>query len=117
LLAKLSLHSPYDQGFQLSKGVIKKGELIWIDNNSALRTKLVSTMHDSALGGHSGVQATYQCIKKLFYWKGLKGDVENFVRQSQVCQQAKSERIHPAGLLQPLPNPAGAWQDITLDFI
>jgi hypothetical protein len=117
LLAKLSLHSPYDQGFQLGKGVIKKGELIWIDNNSALRTKLVSTMHDSALGGHSGVQATYQCIKKLFYWKGLKGDVENFVRQSQVCQQAKSERIHPAGLLQPLPNPAGAWQDITLDFI
>jgi hypothetical protein len=53
----------------------------------------------------------------LFYWKGLKGNVENFVKQCQVCQQAKSERIHPAGLLQPLPVPAGAWQDITLDFI
>jgi hypothetical protein len=29
----------------------------------------------------------------------------------------KHERVHPAGLLQQLPIPDGAWQDITLDFI
>jgi hypothetical protein len=34
-----------------------------------------------------------------------------------VCQHAKSERIHPPGLLQPLPIPSGAWQDLTIDFI
>jgi hypothetical protein len=69
------------------------------------------------LGGHSGVQATYIRIKKLFYWKGLKGEVENFVKRCSVCQQAKSEITHHAGLLQPLPIPKGAWQDITMDFI
>jgi hypothetical protein len=47
----------------------------------------------------------------------MKGDVEDFVRQCQVCQQAKGEWIHPAGLLQPLPVPQGAWRDITMDFI
>jgi hypothetical protein len=36
--------------------------------------------HDTPLGGHSGVQATYIRIKKLFYWKGLKGDADNFVK-------------------------------------
>jgi hypothetical protein len=39
------------------------------------------------------------------------------VKQCQVCQQAKHENTHPAGLLQPLPVPRGAWQDITMDFI
>jgi len=43
--------------------------------------------------------------------------VENFVKQCVVCQQAKHEHTHPAGLLQPLPIPEGAWQDISLDFI
>ena len=44
-------------------------------------------------------------------------DVENFVKQCATCQQAKSERCHPAGLLQPLPVPDGAWQDLTMDFV
>jgi hypothetical protein len=44
-------------------------------------------------------------------------DVEDFVKQCQVCQQAKHERNHPTGLQQPLPIPSGAWQDISMDFI
>jgi hypothetical protein len=44
-------------------------------------------------------------------------DVEDFVKQCQVCQQAKDERIHPIRLLQPLPIPTGEWQDISMDFI
>jgi hypothetical protein len=56
-------------------------------------------------------------VKKLFHWKGLKHDVEDFVKQCSVCQHSKHEHTAPAGLLQPLPIPAGAWQDISLDFI
>lgn len=47
----------------------------------------------------------------------MKLDVENFVNQCSTCQQAKHERSHPAGLLQPLPIPVGPWEDITMDFI
>jgi len=43
--------------------------------------------------------------------------VDSFVKQCSVCQQAKHSHDHPAGLLQPLPIPKGAWQDISLDFI
>lgn len=110
LLAQLSVHSPDEHGFSLSQGVIRKEHRIWLGNNSALRTKIVAALHDSALGGHSGIHATYQRLKKLFWWKGMKGDVEDFVRQCQVCQQAKGERIHPAGLLQPLPVPQGSLE-------
>lgn len=67
-------------------------------------------------GGHLGILATYYRIKKLFYWPGLKSGVEEFTRQCQTCQQAKHEHTCPAGTLQPLPVPEGAWQDLTMDL-
>lgn len=43
--------------------------------------------------------------------------MQRFIKQCQVCQQAKHLHTHPQGLLQPLPIPDGAWQNISLDFI
>jgi hypothetical protein len=37
-----------------NKSVIRKDGRIWIGANSTLRTKLISSVHDSAVGGHSG---------------------------------------------------------------
>lgn len=71
----------------------------------------------SSGGGHSGQKATFHRVNYLFVWKGLKRDVISFVTQCKICQQAKPTHIHPAGLLQPLPIPEGAWRDISLDFI
>jgi hypothetical protein len=59
------------------------------------------------------VQETYLRIKKMFAWHGMKTDVDSYVKQCAICQQVKHERVHPAGLLQQLPIPDGAWQDIT----
>lgn len=117
LLTELAIHSPDDKGYSLHKGIIRLGQQIWIGNNTALRTKLIASCHASAAGGHSGILATYHRLKKMFAWRGMKADVENFVKQCSVCQQAKHEKTHPAGLLQPLPIPAGPWQDISMDFI
>ena len=117
LLAQLAIKSPDEHGYSLDKGVIKFQNKLWVAQNSALQTKIITAFHASALGGHSGVQATYHRIHRLFHWKGLKLAVEDFVKQCQVCQQAKHMNTHLAGLLQPLPIPEGAWQDISMDFI
>jgi hypothetical protein len=50
-------------------------------------------------------------------WNGLKQDVDSFVKQCSVCHQAKHELCKYPGLLQPLPIPAQAWTDLTMDFI
>jgi hypothetical protein len=117
LLSRLAIASPNSNGFSLDKGLIRKGPLIWIGNNSALQTKLIAAFHSSAIGGHSRVNATYHRLKKLFLWKGIKTDVDSYVKQCSICQHTKHSHDHPAGLLQPLPIPAGVWQDVSMDFV
>lgn len=85
--------------------------------NSALQTKIIAALHASPIGGLSGITTTYHRVKNLFYWRGLKQDVESFVKQCDICQHAKHSHDHPAGLLQPLPIPEGAWQDWSIDFV
>jgi hypothetical protein len=56
-------------------------------------------------------------VKKVFYWRGLKTDVVQFVQQCATCQKARSERTHPARLLQPLLVPHVVWEYVIMDFI
>lgn len=116
-LQQLALHSPDDDGFELHRGLIRRHGRLWIGANTALRTRLISALHDSAVEGHSGVTATYHRVKKLFEWQGLKTAVDDYVRQCTICQQAKHELRKPAGKLAPLPIPTSPWQDVTMDFV
>jgi hypothetical protein len=81
------------------------------------RDEVSPHIHSSAIGGHSGIQVTYHRLKRLFYWHGMKSEVQSFVNQCQVCQRAKHEHCKYPGLLQPLPIPQNSWQDISMDFV
>jgi len=85
LLQKLAISSSDENGYSLEKGLIKHQGQVWIGNNSALQTKLIAVCHSSAIGGHSGVAATYYKLKKHFSWKGMKHQVEDFVKQCAIC--------------------------------
>jgi hypothetical protein len=117
LLVYLAVKSPNEQGYYLEKGFIKHDGQVWIANYSALRTKVIAALHSSPIGGHSGITPTYYKVKHLFHWKGLRQDVEAFVKQCTICQHGNHELTHPTALLHPLPIPRGAWQDITMDFV
>ena len=36
--------------------------------------------------GHNGTARTYALVKRMFYWKGLKKDTENYVKTCDICQ-------------------------------
>ena len=81
LLAQLAISSPDTKGYALEEGLICYKGWLWIGHNSALQTKVISVMHSSAVGGHSGIHATYQRVKQQFYWAGIKQQVEEWVKQ------------------------------------
>ncbi|CAH9119366.1 unnamed protein product [Cuscuta europaea] len=96
--------------------LLRKGKLV-VGEDESLRKEIIQNLHSSAMGGHSGNQATNKRIQALFYWKGMKKDIRNFIRCCIICQRNKLILEAPAGLLQPLPIPEAIWVNIFMDFI
>jgi ferritin-like metal-binding protein YciE len=115
-LEQLAVTSPQGN-YTLQKGLIRHKGRVWIGCNLELQKKILHALHTSAIGGHSGFHATYNRVKQLFSWPGLKEQVKQFVASCLVCQQAKTERVAYPGVLEPLKVPDGFWQVVTMDFI
>jgi hypothetical protein len=47
----------------------------------------------------------------------MRSFIKQYIQECETCQRNKSENVHPAGLLQPLPVPHQIWEDISMDFI
>ncbi|CAJ2638126.1 unnamed protein product [Trifolium pratense] len=94
----------------------RRGKLV-IGANHDIKLSILSWLHDSAIGGHSGRDVTLSRIRSLFYWKGMAKDVLNYVRNCGICQKSKPDLAASPGLLQPLPIPTLIWTDISMDFI
>jgi transposase InsO family protein len=117
LLSQLLLDSSSHPPYRLKDGVIFYKDRIWLGSNSDLRQKVMSALHNSPVGGHSGAPATFSKLRPLFYWPGMRKDVLTHVQSCTVCAQAKPDRVGYPGLLQPLQVPRQSWEVISLDFV
>lgn len=57
--------------YSLHQGLLKKHSKILFGPNTQLKHTLLSWMHSSAEGDHSGRDATIKRVKSFFTWKGL----------------------------------------------
>jgi hypothetical protein len=85
--------------------------------NDTLRTKLIQSVHDSAVYGHPGRDATASILARDFYWPLQSRHVRQFLRNCDHCGRNKVWREHKHGLLRPLPVPDQFFQEISMDFM
>ena len=104
-------------GFTLKDGLLFHSSKLFIPFQPALRSLLLQEFHNSPTGGHSGIRATINRLASTFAWPKLKSEVTSFIQQCHICQQVNYPTHKSYGLLQPLPIPANAWQDVSMDFI
>ena len=85
LLSQLLWDGSSRPPFQLKDGIILYQNRIWLGSNQDLKRKVLTALHDSPIGGHSGAPATFSKLQPLFYWPGMRKDVLQHVQSCTVC--------------------------------
>lgn len=66
LLMELAVSPEAHQDYTLKEGVLRYKGRVWVGNNTTAQQHILIAMHDSGIGSHSGISATYARIKQLF---------------------------------------------------
>ena len=78
-----------------------------------LQPAVLKLVHDDM--GHNGSKRTYMALKRLYYWKGVKGDTTKYVRSCRPCQEKNRHIVKYAKLHFRVPTLP--MQFISMDLI
>jgi hypothetical protein len=94
--------------------MITYGGRLYIPPDSPLLQEILEAIHED---GHEGIHRTLHRLRRDFHFPNMRHLLQEFMRSCPTCQWYKSEHLHLAGLLMPLPVPSAVWADIGLDFM
>jgi hypothetical protein len=87
---------PQFEGFSFdSDGLLRFKNHIYVSQNDELRMLILSEAHREVYMAHPGVTKMRADLKPLFFWKGMKTNIVNYVARCLECQQEKDEHRHP----------------------
>jgi hypothetical protein len=83
-----------------------------------VRGKMISRYHDLPAARHPGVKHTLDLLlRNRHQWKGLRKDVQEYIKGCLVCQKTKPSHSRQANLLHLLLVPGAPWEAILWDLI
>ena len=88
-----------------------------VPDDLEVKSLLVSELHSVPYSAHPGVQRTIGKVKRYFWWKGMVGDIREFVEICPICQLEKTDHTLRRGSLQSLTLPEVKWQEVSIDFV
>ncbi|KAJ2891394.1 hypothetical protein MKZ38_000508 [Zalerion maritima] len=80
-------------------------------------TRLIKEVHEAKAHGHQGVWKTYQRLRQHHQFQGTRAQVEQVIRNCDLCKKSKAPRHKPYGELRPLQIPDAPWHSVSLDFV
>ena len=70
--------------------------------------------HEAA---HGSYIKTLECIRELFFWKGMSRNTKKFCETCDVCQKTKFNQTKKMGALRPSHIPLWPFETVSLDLI
>lgn len=69
-------------------------------NENDLRRVIMDEVHNSTYTIHLSATKIYQDMKQVYWWDGMKKDVDDYISQCLACQQVKAENKKSTRLFQ-----------------
>jgi hypothetical protein len=102
--------------------------IVWIHNGLIIydglifvprkcRKEVIREEHDQRTAGHFGIARTMERVSRNYYFPGMRREIEQYVRNCDICRRAKHKTRKEHGKLQPLQVPTRPWESVTMDFI
>ena len=88
-----------------------------LPDSVSVRNFVISELHAVPYSIHPGIQRTLQKVRSHFYWKGMTGNIREYVETCSVCQVEKTDHTMSHGVLQSTNIPEKKWSDVSLDFV
>lgn len=63
------------------------------------RKQVLEECHDAPLSGHFGFYKTFNRIRVMYYWPGMRKDIGDYIGSCTTCLEFKSKNSAPVGLM------------------
>ena len=90
---------------------------IVVPETNEIKERIVQELHSTPYSAHPGTQRTIARVRRSFWWKGMLGDIRQFVENCPVCQMEKSDHTLAKGKLMSTQIPETKWSEISIDFV
>jgi hypothetical protein len=74
-------------------------------------------MHNKSVGGHLGMNRTYDRMKLFTTWPGLKQELEEYIKQCETCQKNKITQNKTKMPMKITTTPEVVWEKCALDIV
>jgi RNase H-like domain found in reverse transcriptase/Integrase zinc binding domain/Chromo (CHRromatin Organisation MOdifier) domain len=81
------------------------------------RQTIFRALHRDPAAAHPGRDATLYSVRRDYYWPRLRQDIEEWIRNCDICQRTKIHRRKPQGELKPIDPTPRPWGVVTTDLI
>lgn len=81
------------------------------------RPKILKENHDIPIAGHLGSSRMYNRIHDQYYWKGMRSDIENYVKRCKLCQENKALRKNNRAPMEITSTSTESFQRVSLDIV
>ena len=98
--------SKFNESFSLrGDGALKYQGSLFVPDVYGLRDPIIVEAHGSRYSIHQGTTKMHHDLREIYWWEGLKRDIEKFVVKCQNCQYVKVKDLKLGGLLQEIQIP------------
>ena len=105
----------------LSRIHVTKGHTDNLDGESELtkeeKQAILKEMHNKPLGGHLGMNRTYERMKLFTTWPGMKQELEEYIKQCETCQKNKITQNKTKMPMKITTTPDVVWEKCALDIV